>query len=74
MLPFVKKSRQTSVLPMVIYTSLEVARIGMTKHELNEFYTEDEIRTISIDATTNDRDFLDDVDGSHIIVHFTRTT
>lgn len=74
MLPFVKKSRNTSVLPMVMYTSLEVARIGMTREELNEFYTDEEIRTISIDATTNDRDFLDDVEGSHVIVHFTRTT
>jgi pyruvate/2-oxoglutarate dehydrogenase complex dihydrolipoamide dehydrogenase (E3) component len=59
---------------MVMYTSLEVARIGMTREELNEFYTDEEIRTISIDATTNDRDFLDDVEGSHVIVHFTRTT
>lgn len=74
MLPFLKKSRNSAVLPMVMYTSMEVARIGMTRKELDEFYDEEEIRTVSIDATTNDRDFLDDVDGSQVIVHFTRTT
>ncbi len=68
-----KMSRtQNIVNPQVIYTTTEVARIGMTETELAEFYGPEEVRTYSAQIAKNDRHFLDDEDNGFVKIHYTR--
>lgn len=59
-------------LPTVVYTSSEVARVGMTTSELEKYYTPEEYRTYTVYTKDNDRHFIDDEMNGFVKVHFTR--
>ena len=68
-------SRSSNIaLPTVVYTSSEVARVGMTEQEIQQFYTADEYRTHIAYTKDNDRHFIDDEMQWFVKVHFTRGT
>lgn len=68
-------SRKDNIaLPTVVYTSSEVARVGMTEAELQEYYTPEEYRTYTAHTKDNDRHFIDDEMSGFVKVHFTRGT
>lgn len=70
-----KMSRTNNIaLPTVVYTSNEVARVGMTEAELQEYYTPEEYRTYIAYTKDNDRHFIDDEMDGFVKVHFTRGT
>ena len=60
------------MLPSVLYTHLEVARVGKTHHELKNIYDENEIITKTLSFASNDRSKVTDDEKGFVIIHVKR--
>jgi pyruvate/2-oxoglutarate dehydrogenase complex dihydrolipoamide dehydrogenase (E3) component/uncharacterized membrane protein YdjX (TVP38/TMEM64 family) len=72
--PWWKVSYRHEPLPSTLYTQVEVARVGGTRTELLKEYTADELISVRIDATTNDRALITGTSQGFIILHALRAT
>lgn len=70
--PYIKSSYQKRILPTVIYTDIEVARVGKTQTELLAKMSKEDFRTITYDLAENDRSRITDGEMGCVIVHFSR--
>lgn len=71
---FWKSSVRNAVLPAVLYTNTEVARVGKTEEDLLEIVTADDFRTEIMHFGTNDRSRLTDDTEGFVKIHFKRVT
>ncbi|MDA9128931.1 FAD-dependent oxidoreductase, partial [Candidatus Gracilibacteria bacterium] len=71
---FMKKSVRNMTLPAVLYTHLEVARVGKTRSELLKSYGENDIVTKQLDFETNDRSKVTKDTQGFVKIHFKRLT
>ena len=72
--PFYKVSVRHRPLPVVMYTSLEVARVGFSHAEIGQYYTDKEIVTKTHYFNNNDRSHLNNKTEWFITIHFTRVS
>lgn len=72
LVPFPKKSVRNAVLPAVLYTHLEVARIGRTEKELKQRFDSEEFVTKTISFSSNDRSKVTEDTTGFIKIHFKR--
>ncbi len=72
--PWWKVSYRHEPLPSTLYTKVEIARVGEPLTELLKEYTEDQLVTARIDATTNDRALITGASQGFVILHALRAT
>jgi pyruvate/2-oxoglutarate dehydrogenase complex dihydrolipoamide dehydrogenase (E3) component/uncharacterized membrane protein YdjX (TVP38/TMEM64 family) len=70
--PFPKSSTRWAVLPAVLYTNLEVARVGKTTEELEKKLGKDGFHTEMMNFEHNDRSKLTEDETGFIKIHFSR--
>ncbi len=69
-----RSSVRNTLLPSVLYTTQEVARIGKTKQQLLTYFDEQDIITKKIDFSANDRSRVTDDTNGFILIHFKRVS
>ncbi|QFR39409.1 FAD-binding protein [Candidatus Gracilibacteria bacterium 28_42_T64] len=74
LVPFLKKSVKKSVLPAVLYTNTEIARVGKTGTELLKYYSKDDIVTKTLYFSGNDRSKLTDDEVGFVKINFKRVS
>lgn len=74
LVPFWKSSVRSAVLPAVLYTNAEVARVEKTEEDLLEIMTADDFRTEIMHFGTNDRSRLTADTEGFVKIHFKRVT
>ncbi len=72
LLPQIKATSRNAILPATLYTSIEVARVGKTRMELLEVYTDDDIVSKTIYFDSNDRSKVTKDTVGFVKVHFRR--
>ena len=71
-LPFPKSSTRNAVLPAVLYTNLEVARVGKTSEELEKKYWKEGFHTEIMHFENNDRSKVTNDTTGFVKIHFSR--
>ncbi len=69
---FWKKPVRDFILPSVLYTEHEIARVGKTREELLQNIWEEDFRTEILSFSTNDRSLVSEDIWGFIQVHFAR--
>jgi len=72
LVPFWKSSVRNAMLPAVLYTNIEVARVWKTEEELMKFYVEEDIVSKKIYFDQNDRSKLTLDEVGFIKINFKR--
>lgn len=73
-LPFPKSSTRKAILPAVLYTNLEVARVGKTRKELQAKLWKEGFHTEMMYFKNNDRSKLTEDEKGFVQIHFSRLT
>lgn len=74
LLPFFKSSVKNSILPSVLYTNIEVARVWKTREELLKVFSKEEIKTEILYFTQNDRSKLTEDQVGFVKINFKALT
>jgi uncharacterized membrane protein YdjX (TVP38/TMEM64 family) len=72
--PLLKSKVRDAILPSVLYTSLEVARVGSTEKELIDSIGREAFITHRLDFAHNDRSRITEDSDGFVMIHFARIT
>jgi pyruvate/2-oxoglutarate dehydrogenase complex dihydrolipoamide dehydrogenase (E3) component/uncharacterized membrane protein YdjX (TVP38/TMEM64 family) len=72
--PLLKSKVRDAILPSVLYTNLEVARVGMTEKELVDTIGQEAFITHTLDFAHNDRSRITEDGNGFVMIHCMRIT